>query len=371
MNRFETTWLEAVRSGGDGVAGRVLVACSGGGDSVALLAFLWAVRRSLGLDLLVAHAQHGLRPEAEQEADLVRRLCRAAGLDLVEAHLDVRSHAQSENQGLETAARELRWAWLRSQAAAEGAVAVATGHTLDDHSETVLMRLARGGGTGCLTPLPRRQDLRWSPLIQTRRSELRDYLNQKGLPWLEDASNQDPFTARNRWRQLLEPMRLEAPALDRHLWETHGQVEELLALRDRTVAAWRGVRWQVEPGPSPVLLLGGRWLEPELRWTLEAACRECLWPREADLLRDLAAWLLPILARRPGKPKEWGGWRLEAAGTGLPSDGLSGRGTLDGWRLRRTSGPRIDNEASKVRTPSLGQVRLDVMDWGTSPPEAP
>ena len=84
MNRFEAKWLGEIRAAGDGIRNaRVLVACSGGGDSVALLAFLWAVRKSLGLDLIVAHAQHGLRPEAEQEAELVRSLCRSVDLDLV------------------------------------------------------------------------------------------------------------------------------------------------------------------------------------------------------------------------------------------------------------------------------------------------
>jgi tRNA(Ile)-lysidine synthetase-like protein len=342
MNRFEATWLAAARS--DGVRdGRVLVACSGGGDSVALLAFLCAVRRNLGLELTVAHAHHGLRPEAEQEADLVRQLCRQADLDLVEARLDVRAHARSAGLGLETAARELRWAWLRALAAG-GTLAVATGHSLDDHTETVLVRLARGGGAGCLTPLPRLQALRWSPLVQVRRAELRAYLRQKGLPWREDASNLEPFTPRNRWRQLLEPMRAEAPALDQHLWETHRQVAELSAFRDAQVGAWRGERWTVQLQPRPALLLGGpeqRWLEPELRWTLEAAARECRWPREPDLLRDLAAWMLPHLGRKlprkPGKFKEWGGWRLENG-----AHGPSAQGRLFPWALARTAAPERD-----------------------------
>ena len=323
MNRFEARWLTTVRRQGDGVAGmKVLVACSGGGDSVALLAFLWAVRRSLGLELVVAHAHHGLRPEAEQEAELVRSLCRTVDLDLVEARLAVRAHAQAAGLGLETAARELRWSWLRTLAGSEGAGAVATGHTLDDHTETVLVRLARGGGAGCLTPLSRRQGLRWSPLVQARRAELRDYLEHKRVPWLEDASNLDPFTPRNRWRRLLEPMRAEAPALDGHLWETHLQVAELAAFRDRQVASWRGARWDLLP-ERPVLLLGRTWEEPELRWTLDAAFRACDWPREPALLRDLAAWMLPHLRRQPGKPKEWGGWRLEGA---LEKTGLTGHG---------------------------------------------
>jgi tRNA(Ile)-lysidine synthetase-like protein len=343
MNRFEATWLAAIRRAGDGIRGRkVLVACSGGGDSVALLAFLWAVRRSLDLDLVVAHAHHGLRPEAEQEAELVRRLCRTVDLDLVEARLEVRAHALAAGLGLETAARELRWSWLRAVAGSEGAAAVATGHTLDDHTETVLVRLARGGGAGCLTPLPRVQDLRWSPLVRARRTELRAYLQQKRIPWLEDRSNLEPFTPRNRWRQLLDPMRAEAPALDQHLWETHLQVAELAAFRDRQVEAWRGSRWDLLLEPRPVLLLGGCWEEPELRWSLEAACRACDWPREPDLLRDLSAWMLPHLRRKPGKYKSWGGWRLEGSleKTGVHAHGAQpGESLLLPWALLRQVDP--------------------------------
>lgn len=366
MNRFEATWLAAIQAGGDAVRdGRVLVACSGGGDSVALLAFLWAVRRSLGLELTVAHARHGLRPEAEQEAELVRRMCRELDLDLVEGGLSVPAHARARGLGLETAARELRWAWLRSQAEAEGALAVATGHSLDDHTETVLLRLARGGGSGCLTPLARRQGPRWSPLVQVRREDLRAYLRQKGLAWLEDASNQEPFTPRNRWRQLLPALRAEAPALDRHLWETHLQVAELVAFRDQQVLAWRGARWALRPGPALLLAGPGGWDEPALRWTLEAACRDCDWPRAPDLLRDLAAWMLPHLGRKPGKVKRWGGWRLEP---GTPAGAVPAAGWP--WALRRDPDPGPVPMLVKLRAQSAGQVRLE-MQGTPPPPEAP
>jgi len=330
VNRRETQWLGEVKARGDGVRdGRVLVACSGGGDSLALLSFLWSVRRSLGLELVVAHADHGLRPEAGAEADRVRDICRGADLDLVEAALDVRAHARATGQGLETAARELRWGWLRAQAESCSAIAVATGHTLDDHTETVLVRLSRGGGAGCLTPLAARQGLRWSPLVQARRSDLRAYLEAKGVAWMEDASNADPFTPRNRWRALLEPMRREAPGLDAHLWETHLQVEELAAFKDAQVAAWRGARWEV--GASGLLLARG-WAEPELRWVLLAAFQDRGWPREAALLRDLAAWLAPHLARRPGKAKTWGGWRLDATDA---SPANTAQESLFPWTLKR------------------------------------
>ncbi len=313
MNRFEAHALDQIRRRGDALGnGRVLVACSGGGDSTALLVFLWAVRKSLGLELVVAHADHGLRPEAQEDATFVQEFSRRLDLDLVEARLDVKAHAALAGIGVETAARELRWEWLKAEATSIGADCVATGHTLDDHTETVFIRLARGGGLGTLMPLPARQALRWSPLIEARREELRSYLRDRGLPWREDASNAEDFTPRNRWRKLLEEMRREAPALDAHLWETHAQAAELARWRDGQVESWRGLRWELgEAG----LRLRGPFTEPELRWTLGAAFRELGWPREALLLRDLGSWVQPLLGRKARRPKTWGGWSL------APGDG--------------------------------------------------
>jgi hypothetical protein len=134
-------------------------------------------------------------------------------------------------------------------------------------------------------------------------------------------------------------MRAEAAALDEHLWETHLQVAELAAFRDRQVGSWRGVRWDLAPGPA--LLLGGAWSEPELRWSLEAAARECGWPREPELLRGLAAWMLPHLHCKSIKIKEWGGWQLVPSreNTGRPGHGArSGQGLLLPWALIRQPG---------------------------------
>jgi tRNA(Ile)-lysidine synthetase-like protein len=336
MNRFESTWLAHIHARKDGVENvRTLIACSGGGDSTALLVFLWAVRKSLGLELLVAHADHGLRDSASEDAAFVRELCRKLDLDLVEADLDVSGHAKSTGLGLETAARELRWAWLKAEAESCGATAVATGHTLDDHTETVWLRLSRGGGTGSLTPLPARQGLRWSPLIQARREELRTYLHTLGLPWREDETNLQGFTARNRWRKLLQVMREESPSLDAHLWETHIQVEELRTFRDDLVHSWRGNRWNAAPDK---ICLHGSFSDAELRWVLEAAFRELGWPREADQLRGLAAWAIPHLRGRSRKTKTWGGWKLDSEPSGwalhpIWQETLPSAGRLDGGEI--------------------------------------
>lgn len=311
MNRLEATLLGQIRARKDGVHGvRVLVACSGGGDSTALLAVLAALSRSLELELVVAHADHHLRPDSAKDADFVAQLCRHLDLDLVEADLDVAAHAKALGLGLETAARDLRWTWLREEAASCGAALVATGHNLEDHTETVFLRLARGGGVGAVTPLPAREGLRWSPLLQCRREDLRAYLRKKGLPWREDPTNQEPFTPRNRWRKLLPALREEAPALDAHLWETHQQVRELEAWRDAQVSAWEGPRWRLEPGG---LWLGaGPWDEVALRSVLTRAFEGLGWPREAASLRDLAAWLTPALGGR-ARPRRHGTWALTPA----------------------------------------------------------
>jgi tRNA(Ile)-lysidine synthetase-like protein len=307
VNRFESDLLAQIQRRGDGVSGRVLVACSGGGDSVALLVLLWTLRRSLGIELSVAHADHQLRPESPEDADFVRQLCRRLDLDLVEASLGVKDHARDQGLGLEMAARDLRWDWLRQEAGQLGAAAVATGHTLDDHTETVFLRLARGGGLGCLHPLAPRQDPRWSPLVEARRSELRAYLASRNLPWREDASNAEPFTARNRWRPLLQEMRKEAPGLDRHLFETHLQGEEAEQLARTLIASWEGTRWSIDDGV--IRFRREPWTEPELRWTLETAFRRLDWPREAALLRGLAPWLAERLIHAR-KPASWGNFHL-------------------------------------------------------------
>ncbi len=270
---------------------------------MALLVLLWSLRKSLGLDLAVLHADHGLRPESPADAEAVRGLCRALDLDLAEASLGVQAHAAERGIGLEMAARELRWGWFRQEAEREGACAVATGHTLDDHTETVFLRLARGGGLGCLHPLAPRQGLRWSPLAELRRAELRAYLTAHRVPWQEDATNAEPFTPRNRWRPLLEEIRREAPELDRHLVETHRQAEEAEQLAQALVAGWEGTRWSVTE--EAVALRREPWSERDLRWTLDTAFRKLGWQREAALLRGLAPWLAERV-NRGRKRASWG-----------------------------------------------------------------
>jgi len=185
----------------------VLVAVSGGPDSVALLDVLYALRESLGLTLTAVHVHHGLRPEADAEADGVRRLCE---------HLDVSCHVERVTvrreppwDGLEAESRRARHAALERVARVVGAGRIATGHTADDQAETVLMRLLQGAGPRGLGGIAPARGLLIRPLIETRRSAIEEYLRERGLAWAEDPSNRDPRFLRTRIRHDLLPFMAE------------------------------------------------------------------------------------------------------------------------------------------------------------------
>ena len=121
---------------------------SGGADSVALLRVLLELRAELGIVLSVAHFNHGLRGEAsDADEAFVAELARQHDLEFFSGRGDVRDHALTSKLSLEAAARELRYRWLTSLAESHKLNAIATGHTLDDQAETVLLKFLRGAGT--------------------------------------------------------------------------------------------------------------------------------------------------------------------------------------------------------------------------------
>jgi tRNA(Ile)-lysidine synthase len=180
----------------------VIVACSGGGDSVALLLALVALSDRLSLRVSCAAVDHGLRPEAKDEVAFVGAIAGAHGVPFYALAVDVGLGAS-----VQAHARERRYAALLSLATSLGADCVATGHTLDDQAETVLSRLLRDGGLrGLSALLPRREDGVVRPLIDCSRASLRAYLSSKSQPFLEDPSNHDGRFERVRIRRELLPL---------------------------------------------------------------------------------------------------------------------------------------------------------------------
>lgn len=190
------------------LAGRsLLLAVSGGVDSMVLLAGLHEVSQRYALKLSIGHVNHGLRG-AESDADQALVEARAAelGLALELAHVrpaELREGGSSrERPTLQEAARELRYAALREAAARRGAQHIVTGHHLDDQAETVLLRLFRGSGPDGLGGIAERSSdgVLVRPLLEVSRAEIERFAAAHRLIWREDVSNESPAYARNRLR---------------------------------------------------------------------------------------------------------------------------------------------------------------------------
>jgi tRNA(Ile)-lysidine synthase len=205
----------------------VLVAVSGGADSVALLHLLSSLAPDWRLRLHVLHVDHQLRAESAADADFVRALATRLGLPV-----DVATVAVDRRGSLEAAARAARYAALESCAARVGAERIALGHTADDQAETVLMRLVQGAGVRGLSGIPPVRGAIIRPLIEVRRSALEAELSRVGLAWVEDGSNRDPKFLRNRIRHELLPL-----LTDSYNPEVAGALVRMASLARETVGA--------------------------------------------------------------------------------------------------------------------------------------
>jgi tRNA(Ile)-lysidine synthase len=187
---------------------RVLVAVSGGPDSMALLHALWEARARLGVTLEVVGVDHGLRPEAARELDLVRARAEALDLRFVRLAADV-ARERRGGVSLQDAARRARLGALATLAMARGARRVALGHQADDQAETVLFRILRGTGLPGLAGIPYERDPFVRPLLDVWRAEILRYLHRRSIPFVEDPSNADLRYARARIRHRILPLLAE------------------------------------------------------------------------------------------------------------------------------------------------------------------
>jgi tRNA(Ile)-lysidine synthase len=201
----------------------VVVAVSGGPDSVALLHVLHELkqRRYPSLTLHVAHLNHTLRgKESDEDEQFVQNLATKLGLKFTSTQLDVRRLAREQGRNLEEMAREERYRFLRDVAAHIKAQRIATGHTLTDQAETVLMRLIRGaGGEGLSAVHPVVDNLIIRPLLGVKREEVLAYCQSVGATYRIDQTNLEPALMRNRIRLEMLP----------HLSQFNPQVTEALA----------------------------------------------------------------------------------------------------------------------------------------------
>ncbi len=184
----------------------VVVAVSGGADSVALLDILVHLEEER-LHLVVAHLNHGLRGAASDEDEaFVSRLAARYQLPFASKRVAVAQLAQESRLSLEDAGRKARYAFFAETAATRAATSIALAHHLDDQAETVLIRLLRGaGGAGLSAMGSSSQGNLKRPLLQVSRAQIESYLNSAGLSHRNDASNADTAILRNSIRHELIP----------------------------------------------------------------------------------------------------------------------------------------------------------------------
>ncbi|MGI6239558.1 MAG: tRNA lysidine(34) synthetase TilS [Christensenellales bacterium] len=179
----------------------LLVALSGGADSVALLLLLCRARDAGMLRVSAAHFEHGIRgADSLQDAEFCQKLCERLGVQLALGGADVPACAQRTGEGIELCARRLRYEFLYETLEKTGASHIALAHHLDDQAETVLMHLLRGAGIEGVSGMRRFSGKLFRPLLDIPKSALVAFLNGEGEAWREDHTNRDADTPRNALR---------------------------------------------------------------------------------------------------------------------------------------------------------------------------
>jgi len=263
---------------GDGL----LVAVSGGVDSVVLLELLYRLADELSMTLTVAHLDHGLRSTSGEDAAFVERLAHARGLPFVGRRIEVLHLARSRGGNLEATARDCRRAFLAHTAARIGAQRIALGHSLDDRAETVLFNLARGAGLTGLGALPPVRDRIVRPLIAVSRAEIQAFAKDEGLSWCEDETNADLALSRNRIRHCVLPEleRINSKVLDALARASDLAAEEAALAATLLSSVWDSVCLAAEDGQVVLSI-------PALRGAGEVVQRALLRRALAEVRGDL------------------------------------------------------------------------------------
>lgn len=181
---------------------KVIVALSGGADSVALLLLMV----ELGFDCSAMHCNFGLRGvESERDESFVRQLCSGLGISCSVRRFDVPARRGATGESVEMACRELRYEWFEQVRRQAGHAVIAVGHHLEDNVETLMLNMVRGAGVAGVAGMRPRRDNIVRPLLECSRQQIEEYLRDKGAGWIHDSSNDSDDYRRNRVRHHLLP----------------------------------------------------------------------------------------------------------------------------------------------------------------------
>ncbi|MGI1659965.1 MAG: tRNA lysidine(34) synthetase TilS [Desulfitobacterium sp.] len=226
---------------------RILVAVSGGPDSMALAHILWRFmieNQGQEISLVLTHVHHGVRKESDEEEKMVTRMARDWKIPCLIHRFDSKGYAKSVGKSFQTAAREWRYARWDEDMQQESCSLLATAHHLGDQAETVLYRLLRGSGTAGLAGIYPQKGKLIRPLLGVTKEEILEYCRNENLPYAIDCSNADPIYTRNKIRlELLPELQRE---YNPQIMVALGRMAELLRwdeeyLAEETEKAWQGV----------------------------------------------------------------------------------------------------------------------------------
>lgn len=217
---------------------RLLLALSGGADSVALLLMLL----DQGITPVAAHCNFHLRgSESDRDEAFVRQLCKEHGVRLMVKHFDTTGEATATGESIEMAARRLRYAWFEELLLTEHLDYICTAHHRDDQVETVLLNLVRGTGLAGLRGMKPIQGHVYRPLLNLMgREQIHAFLQERQQPWVEDSTNAETLYQRNLIRhELLPLMRRLNPQADNHIAEAAAHLQEAEQLIESTQENWQ------------------------------------------------------------------------------------------------------------------------------------
>ena len=186
----------------------IVIGVSGGPDSMALLNALYSLKKKKKIDvnLVVAHVNHGIRNEAEEETKYVENFCKEKGISCFIKREKVEELAKKQKIGTEEAGRKLRYEFFEEVAQKFTNVKIATAHNANDNSETVLMNLIRGSGLTGLKGIEVKRGKYIRPLIECEREEIEEYCKEEKLEPKYDKSNEENIYTRNKIRNILLPL---------------------------------------------------------------------------------------------------------------------------------------------------------------------
>ncbi|GAB1401307.1 hypothetical protein MASR1M68_02180 [Elusimicrobiota bacterium] len=204
---------------------RILLAVSGGPDSVVMADLFYRLRKTLDIEIIIVNFNHNLRKESERETKLVEQFSKSHNTKFISKNLNTKQFAVKNNISLETAGRQLRYYHLENIAKTEKCNKIATAHNMNDQAETVLMWLIRGTGTDGLTGIPIERKLNKNlsiirPLLSVSRDLIENYIKKQKLKYCTDKSNFSQDFTRNKIRlNILPEIKKINPLVIEHIFE--------------------------------------------------------------------------------------------------------------------------------------------------------